>query len=814
MTTIGRLQQALAAVTNDVTVAAANFNFDFALVKCEPPQEYHPLGTILSAKRKHDAELGPIHITARRLGALFEGVCPNTPKLVQAYGIRTSEIARLANDKISSIYAESIFAAHTGIDATTIWAAATSSKAALPVHLLACMLARQWSPEEAISIWVELIKERREVIARKLEAGDLMSFALATAATQQEIPRQQLAEWDASARAWLQTADSVKEYQQIQLLQILKNISLPVNSNPQLYTSVVDAWVSALDTIEKLICGMPQAVNTGACFLALASWHLYPDITAFGARNVEVEMKDPLFASGGVLSLGLIPSPADSRGVYWSLPLAYLRHYGAPIHKERTLSADFSRITCSQMLQVVLGCLLGTWEVPRESNKEAAQFIASLNQLLQESADLRDKVWLRLTLSTLASFASIFLNATGEEAETNAKLVFHGRKRAHLFFGDLKNSEHASSAMVGTSKDVERPCFGLLDLHKLLSCLKDTESRLQLLRNLAKRVPNVRGQDIILRYVLDEQDIKGRTGHPQRFKLGSSRLSRETPQRKRCHDAYLSDEKLFPILRTDETREKDYIGYATFSKSCFICLSPINAHYCYEGQINRPREGHVEYPANLTRGGAGFWADPHPGSAVCPRAFFKENGAILEVCIGAPPDSATEVRQFELVMGDQNSMSIMVATGESVQKWHATSPQPNISDLLWCLENNLFSKQKLAEQVASSQKTMDRVRTVAAVSKIYDPLPDTTLSINVFERPLLQAKWAQDQRHNGDYVREGERWFTSSSWFHTWMDRGRTFAVITYFQSGGLDVAPDQLKDVIALSSGDSLFIAKAVSIL
>ncbi|KAI9659837.1 MAG: hypothetical protein M1821_001188 [Bathelium mastoideum] len=239
MTTIGRLQQALTAVTNDVTVAAANFNFDFALVKCEPPQEYHSLGTILSAKRKHDAELGPIHITARRLGALFEGVCPNTPRLVQAYGTRTSEIARSANDKISSVYAKSIFAAHTGIDATSLWAAATSSKAALPVHLLACMLARHWSPEEATSIWVELIKERREVIARKQEAGEWMSFALATAATQQEIPRQQIAEWDASARAWLQTADSVKEYKQIQLLQILKNISLPVNSNPQLYTSVV-----------------------------------------------------------------------------------------------------------------------------------------------------------------------------------------------------------------------------------------------------------------------------------------------------------------------------------------------------------------------------------------------------------------------------------------------------------------------------------------------------------------------------------------------------------------------------------------------
>ena len=41
---LGKLQAALAAATNEVTVAAANINFDFALIKCEAPKEYHVLG--------------------------------------------------------------------------------------------------------------------------------------------------------------------------------------------------------------------------------------------------------------------------------------------------------------------------------------------------------------------------------------------------------------------------------------------------------------------------------------------------------------------------------------------------------------------------------------------------------------------------------------------------------------------------------------------------------------------------------------------------------------------------------------------------
>ena len=229
---ISRLQAALASVTNEVTVAAANIKFDFTLVKCEAPKEYRALGENLSTTRKDEAETGMIHITAQRLGALFEGVCPPTPNLVKAYGTRVSEISEAVKEKFGPDHAkDTIFSAQAGVDGSSIWAAATSSTTAIHVQLLACLLARLWNGPEAISAWVELVKERRKEIASQFEDNNPMPFASYAAAAQLEIPRSQLADWDASARSWLRTADSIKNEEQNTLMRILDIINLSVHES-------------------------------------------------------------------------------------------------------------------------------------------------------------------------------------------------------------------------------------------------------------------------------------------------------------------------------------------------------------------------------------------------------------------------------------------------------------------------------------------------------------------------------------------------------------------------------------------------------
>ncbi|RSM18462.1 hypothetical protein CDV31_002597 [Fusarium ambrosium] len=341
MSSLGRLQAALAAATNEVTVAAANINFDFTLVKYEAPKEFQPLKGFLTTTRKHDAETGKTHVIARRLGALFDGICPETPALIKAYGARVSEISKAATEKESRDYSKSIFAAYVGVDATSIWAAATSSKPAIHVHLLACMLAEIWDAPKAVSIWVELVEKRRQDIAQRLEQGEQIHFGLASAAVQQEISRDQLAAWDASARAWIQTAKSVKNKQDTQLRVILRSVHYAVNAIDALYASVTDAWKLALETTENLILGMPQEAHNGAAILGLVAWHIYPDMHVYGTKNVVVPMNDELVAHGGVLSLvNSEPRQPNNRGVSWSLCLSHLTFYGPPARTEQTLEKD------------------------------------------------------------------------------------------------------------------------------------------------------------------------------------------------------------------------------------------------------------------------------------------------------------------------------------------------------------------------------------------------------------------------------------------------------------------------------------------
>ena len=347
---ISKLQASLAAVTNELTVAAANIKFDFTLVKCEAPKEYRALGENLSTERKNEAETGMIHITAQRLGALFEGVCPPTPNLVKAYGTRVSEISEAVKEKFESHHAkDTIFSAQAGIDGASIWAAATSSTTALHIRLLACILARVWTGPEATAAWVELVKERRKEIAFRFQEGETMPFASYAAAAQVEIPRSQLADWDASARSWLQTADFIKKKEQNAWMLILRDVKVSVHDNSQIYPNVLSTWVSALKAMEMLLNGTPQALNSGPLLIAFGAWYIYPEIVILGSEPVRHDFGDPLVPGGGVITLSLATTKPgggeDDAGVHWCLSFAYLKHYGKPVPRQRTLSPDSSRLT-------------------------------------------------------------------------------------------------------------------------------------------------------------------------------------------------------------------------------------------------------------------------------------------------------------------------------------------------------------------------------------------------------------------------------------------------------------------------------------
>src|SRR5438034_1393185 len=114
---ISRINASLASANNENNLALATINFDFALIKVEPPREFKPLGMALSKMRREQAEEGIHHQTARKLGALFRSLIPSTPFLLKAYGERVSEISQIESvNPRASAGSAGIFEERIGID--------------------------------------------------------------------------------------------------------------------------------------------------------------------------------------------------------------------------------------------------------------------------------------------------------------------------------------------------------------------------------------------------------------------------------------------------------------------------------------------------------------------------------------------------------------------------------------------------------------------------------------------------------------------------------------------------------------------------
>jgi hypothetical protein len=144
---------------------------------------------------------------------------------------------------------------------------------------------------------------------------------------------------------------------------ILDNIDLPVNTDMKVYSSAIEAWKTALTSVEALLPGTPQSLQSGALILALSAWHLYPDLIVLGDRVQEVQMRDPLIPSGATVTIGLRKAGGgDQQGIHRSLSLAHLRFYGRPVKSDRSYNRNSSRITFEELVQVAFSCLLNQWK--------------------------------------------------------------------------------------------------------------------------------------------------------------------------------------------------------------------------------------------------------------------------------------------------------------------------------------------------------------------------------------------------------------------------------------------------------------------
>ncbi|KAL3456168.1 hypothetical protein BJX64DRAFT_294358 [Aspergillus heterothallicus] len=240
-------------------------------------------------------------------------------------------------------------------------------------------------------------------------------------AAQQIFSREQLATWDSSARSWLQTADADRILQQTQLMLIINNVRMPVNTREDSYQGILEAWTLAMRRMEQLVQGVPQRIQDRAVLLATSSWHLYPVIQVLVGDTKSVNFGDELL-NGSVITISAQGANESREGVFWSLPLSRMRYYSPPVLAARQLALDTSRIPLDEFWRVILGIHVSNWKCVRSDPGRYCK----IHLLLAKRVDLTlpSPAWLK----NLAAAVRQYIVARGIEQGRCAKLIGFGAR--------------------------------------------------------------------------------------------------------------------------------------------------------------------------------------------------------------------------------------------------------------------------------------------------------------------------------------------------------------------------------------------------
>lgn len=751
----------ISGITNqaEAHVSAASFHLDLSLFRVQAPDEYRDIGKSLSPRRKNEADEGQCHRTAVELGYLFGGIVPSVPDLVRAYGTRCSELANSSTFNPKGSFQHGLFANEVGVDGTSVWAAATSGDAAIAVLLLACMLSCMWDPPAAISIWMQLIAERKRALARS--GNPLEIFAC----REGSLTRDQIAAWHTSTHAWRLTADEANVRRRNQLLLIINNLGLPVNTRLSVSESVISAWRTAMITVDQLVAGKPQCVQTGAPLLGLAAWHLYPDMAVYCHGNhgkpIDVHQNDPLVEKGGVMTLGLKDMRHSGDGIYWSLPLAHLRYYGRPVQSKALLSSSSSRTSIEDLILVALGSLVRRWCSCTSDIVIALTILKQIGDYIEIGGNLirRENSWVAM----LASAADCYLKAEAELQAEKLQLIRCGQRVFPRFVDDPKADT----------------VFGLSSPRTLLRLLPGNAARVQLLRHIAQDYGDYRRLMI----------IQCRTGCPNSlWELSSV----EELQSLRKRPLETESGPNHPVRRQ------------------FRWLNSV--HMDKDPSDCQPRSEEIRLKEPIPW----FWAPHGYQWQGAPREFYAKILEDQNADLDWREMPSVTVRSL-LAFGDPDIAALYCI---DLSYWFKSPNHifrtvgynkyrrlPNIfiaNHVSWALENNLLSRESLFTHLEEGKFSADMHRSLKAllsVKRLYSDLVNATVDLRVAEYPLYKHAWIPATNH-------GSRHHP----FHGYsLNRDEMFACIARFESGSFNLHSSAMSRVLAISSGNSIYVASCL---
>ena len=164
---------------------------------------------------------------------------------------------------------------------------------------------------------------------------------------------------------------------------------------------------------------------------------------------------------------------------------------------------------------------------------------------------------------------------------------------------------------------------------------------------------------------------------------------------------------------------------------------------------------------------------------------------------------------FNYVAGDVKKAALFVAEGTLIDKFEKITSTKWITQ---AFRRSAFDRKRVLKYLDNSIKQhptlMISLRALSTLTNIYKMLPSATVAFKVTMQPLYDMPWIPRAFHKPGQGKDLQFLDLQTHFSGYSLDWASTFACIALFESGSFAIQPESLKSVLAMSAGDSLYIA------
>ena len=463
--------------------------------------------------------------------------------------------------------------------------------------------------------------------------------------------------------------------------------------------------------MEALLNNSPIAMPSGDIFLALSSWHIYPDLNVLEASKM-VRQADPLVPENGILTIGMqqpLSSSTQSNGLRWSLPLAHLRFYGDPVTRTAVIRKEGFRLHLAEFQMAVLGSLLGGWRVPDRQLERAIKWVARISKTVISVIPKDFTMTEKSFLAILGRAADSFLDSVELERKINVQLLSLGRKCPD-FLGRPSI-----------------PFFGLCEVQRVLDMTRSTEYKLKTMRSLAAAT-NMGWDRVIIRYMNDETGMEEyASAVAQERSVGKRTTSPEETKPNTCHVRWIHGRRQASAGHGTTNSASGSNGRMPLHREIDDALLSQREKYMALGEHVRSIE--EEPLRSLVRTAEGrrvIWGIPQFLSSLDTQ-YDHWNGP---------------VKHYEHWVGDPEIAAMFIRMDHA----KPSASRITFEELSDFTDQDVFEPVFMAKALSEYFQTLEEsyrssLRAFSIMVSIYEDLPRATVDIRVLESQLAKSEW-------------------------------------------------------------------------